>query len=250
MGKLFKYEWKKQMFSKIVISVILLVLIVAFLLGDVLNREGLQSVAMVLMVVVGIFGALYVGIESLLVLNRDLRTKESHMLFMVPRSAYQILGAKLLAAMCQILLTIGLFFAAFFICFTAYLAVNQELGTMLEMLQQLVKEGIKVEISWKTVSLVLAALVVGWINTVAIGFLSIISVRTIFVKSKLATPMAVVVFLVLSYAMSWISSKILGMSTKAETDFYYLGIQALVMAVISVALLLLSGWMAEKKLSV
>lgn len=250
MGKLFKYEWKKQMFSKIVIGVMLVVLIAVFLLGTVLDKENWQAVSMVLMVVVGSFGAMYVGIESLLVLNRDLRTKESHMLFMVPRSAYQILGAKLLAAMSQILFTAVLFFATFFICFTAYLAANQELGNLLGMVQQLLKEGIDVEVNWKNMFLFLAELFVSWVNIIAIGFLAIISVRTVLVKTKLATPIAVVVFLILSSGMNWISNKIWGMSAGPDEDVLYLIIQAVVMGVISVVMLLASGWMAEKKLSV
>ena len=45
---------------------------------------------------VGMFVFFYMGIESLLILNRDLKTKQSHMLWMVPMQSWKILG---LAAM-------------------------------------------------------------------------------------------------------------------------------------------------------
>ena len=44
----------------------------------------------------------YMGIESLLILNRDLKTKQSHMLWMVPMPSWKILGAKYIAAALQI----------------------------------------------------------------------------------------------------------------------------------------------------
>ena len=84
MGKIFKYEWKKQMFSKYVIGGILLVLTLIFMLGTMLEREEWQATSLVLLVVAGAFTSMYIGVECLLVLNRDLRTKESHMLFMIP----------------------------------------------------------------------------------------------------------------------------------------------------------------------
>ncbi len=43
-----------------------------------------------------IFGVIYIGIESVNVLHRDLNTKQSYMLFLTPKSSYQILGAKIL----------------------------------------------------------------------------------------------------------------------------------------------------------
>ena len=101
MGKIFKYEWKKQMFSKYVIGGILLVLTLIFMLGTMLEREEWQATSLVLLVVAGAFTSMYIGVECLLVLNRDLRTKESHMLFMIPYPAYTILGAKILAAVCR-----------------------------------------------------------------------------------------------------------------------------------------------------
>ena len=116
MGKIFKYEWKKQMFSKYVIGGILLVLTLIFMIGTMLEREEWQATSLVLLVVAGafIFDVYRCGMD-LLVLNRDrAEQRRSHMLFMIPYPAYTILGAKILAAVCQILLTAALFVGAFF----------------------------------------------------------------------------------------------------------------------------------------
>ncbi len=250
MLMLFKYEWKKQMNSKLIIGCALLALCAFYVLGTLLKKEGWPEIAMVLLALVGMFAAIYVGIESLLVLDKDIRTKESHMLFMVPRSAYQILAAKILAAICQILLTMVMFGAAFMICFTAYMAANESLADMLDYLRQMVEEMFEVEIEWDMVLLVLISMFVSWINMIASGFAAIISVRTALTRTKLAGILAVAVYLLINWGTNWMTGKINGLSTGADTEmlYYCLGLGAT--AVVTVILLVFSGWMAEKKLSV
>ena len=201
MGKIFKYEWKKQMFSKYVIGGILLVLTLIFMLGTMLEREEWQATSLVLLVVAGAFTSMYIGVECLLVLNRDLRTKESHMLFMIPYPAYTILGAKILAAVCQILLTAALFVGAFFLCFSAYLAANSSFGQFFEILKRVLNEWVEIDITWNWMLLGIGQLIISWIGMIAAGFTAIIAVRTVFVQSKLATPLAIVLFFVLNWGM-------------------------------------------------
>ena len=156
MLKLFKYEWRKQIGSKIIIGCILLALCVFYVLGTLLKKDGWSELAMVFLVLAGVFASIYVGIESLLVLDRDVRTKESYMLFMVPKPAYQILAAKILAAICQILLTMVMFGTAFMVCFTVYMAANESLATMLDFLKQYIERIFEIEIEWDMVLLVLS----------------------------------------------------------------------------------------------
>ena len=146
MGKIFKYEWKKQMFSKHVIGGILARAHADIHARHDAGKEDWQATSLVLLVVAGAFTSMYIGVECLLVLNRDLRTKESHMLFMIPYPAYTILGAKILAAVCQILLTAALFAGAFFLCFSAYLAANSSFGQFFEILKRVLNEG------WRSIS--------------------------------------------------------------------------------------------------
>lgn len=247
MGKIVKYEWKKQLFSKIVIGAVLLVLTLLYVIGTLAHKENWQEISLVFLIMAGVFSSMYVGIESLLVLNRDLRTKESHMLFMIPHSAYEILGAKILVAFCEILLTAVLFAAAFFLCFTAYVAANDGFARFLTVLQGLIRESIEVEITWQQAGIAAGMLFVSWIGVIAAGFVSIISVRTVLVKSRFATPIAVVVFLILNWGMGKISGVFL---EHIPTLMQAFAIDTAVTAVITVLLLVLAGWMAEKKLSV
>lgn len=250
MLKLFKYEWKKQLGSKLIIACILLALCAFYVLGTVLHKEGWPELVMVFLVLAGMFAAIYVGVESLLVLNRDIRTKESYMLFMVPKSAYQILAAKILAAICQIFLTLVMFGAAFMICFTAYMAANESLADMLNIMRQYAEEMFEVEIEWNVVLRGILTMFVAWISMIASGFLAIISVRTVLSRTKLAGLLAFVVYVLLNWGTSELGAKAVELFAPSGSVVLRESILLGVMAVIALICLILSGWLAEKKLSV
>ena len=116
MVKLLKYEMKKQQTSRMVIGSILLVCVLGFALGMLLGREKLAAVSLAVMMLATFFVVFYVGIESILVLNRDLKTKQSYMLWMVPKSIWEILGSKFLAAILQMLIVFVMYVAVGLIC--------------------------------------------------------------------------------------------------------------------------------------
>ena len=103
MGRLIKYELKKQQTSRNIILALLLVFLLAFAAGIFSDNGNMVGISMGLEIFVGMFVFFYMGIESLLILNRDLKTKQSHMLWMVPMPSWKILGAKYIAAALQIL---------------------------------------------------------------------------------------------------------------------------------------------------
>ncbi len=118
MGKLIKYEWKKQRTSRMVIFAMLAVGILAFIWGMIFDDENVNAagIIVVLMFSMSFLVLLYTGIESILVLNRDLRTKQSYMLWMVPKSIWEILGSKFISAILQMFVVFASFVAAGCIC--------------------------------------------------------------------------------------------------------------------------------------
>lgn len=86
MGRLIKYELKKQQTSRNIILALLLVFLLAFAAGIFSDNGNMVGISMGLEIFVGMFVFFYMGIESLLILNRDLKTKQSHMLWMVPHA--------------------------------------------------------------------------------------------------------------------------------------------------------------------
>ena len=117
MGKIIKYEWRKQRTSRLIILFGLLIGLITF----AINERIAFAVSIILMLC-GLLVIFYTGIESLLVFNKDLRTKQSHMLWMLPKSVWEILGGKFLAAILQMLFVFAAFTASGFACLTIAIA--------------------------------------------------------------------------------------------------------------------------------
>ena len=94
MGRLIKYELKKQQTSRNIILALLLVFLLAVVVGTFTENGNTVGISVMLEMFVGMFVFFYMGIESLLILNRDLKTKQSHMLWMVPMQSWKDPGSK------------------------------------------------------------------------------------------------------------------------------------------------------------
>ena len=108
MGKLIKYELRKQRTSRMVIFIALAITLIGFWAGLLFKNESLMAVCIAVMIAGAFLVLFYTGIESILVLNRDLRTKQSYMLWMLPKSVWEILGAKFISAILQMLIVFGI----------------------------------------------------------------------------------------------------------------------------------------------
>ena len=90
MGKLIKYELRKQRTSRLVILAALAVGLLTFWGGLLFDNSNVMGVTIALMFGAAILVLFYTGIEGVLVLNRDLRTRQSYMLWIsaapLPRS--------------------------------------------------------------------------------------------------------------------------------------------------------------------
>ena len=108
MRKLIKYELRKQRTSRMVIFIALAITLIGFWAGLLFKNESLMAVCIAVMIAGAFLVLFYTGIESILVLNRDLRTKQSYMLWMLPKSVWEILGAKFISAILQMLIVFGI----------------------------------------------------------------------------------------------------------------------------------------------
>ena len=111
MKNLIKYEFRKTLFVKLILLALTGAAELVFLFG-LLRGEDSNAIpfGIVLLTMLAIAGITFIGIHSALSLYRDLTTKQSYMLFLTPRSSYQILGAKIVENGLSILIS-GAFFA-------------------------------------------------------------------------------------------------------------------------------------------
>lgn len=254
MGKLIKYEWKKQRTSRLVIMAALAVGILAFVWGLIFDKGNASAagIVVVLMFSMAFLVLLYTGIESILVLNRDLRTKQSYMLWMVPKSIWEILGAKFIAAILQMFVVFVSFIVAGCICLGVAVVEYGGIRTVFEMADVFAQKVLSVNISWGDLFMLCTSVFVAWTDIICIGFLSVILARTVLVKSRFAGLLAVIIFFAINFAVDKVMN-ILYYIPAFEDARVFAGWNPwdiVYYIFIGVVLFGVSGWVADKKLSV
>lgn len=231
MGRLIKYELKKQQTSRNIILALLLVFLLAFAAGIFSDNGNMVGISMGLEIFVGMFVFFYMGIESLLILNRDLKTKQSHMLWMVPMPSWKILGAKYIAAALQI-----------FCISAAYVLA----GTACVM-TMIAKEG-----AWKELmQAILLFFFLAWTSVIATGFLAIIVSRTVLINSRFAGIVSLILFFVINGIVEYVYNLFARYEVLGIHKGLYIGIAEYgFYIVVCVGLFAISSVLAEKKLSV
>lgn len=217
MLKLMKYELRKTAFSKLVLLVITAVAEIAFLIGVFWKKDNILAMGIIFLVMCTIFGVIYIGIESVNVLHRDLNTKQSYMLFLTPKSSYQILGAKILENGISIIMA-GAFFAAL-------AAIDVTVAT-------LYIGGLK-----EMINLVSSFMEVNW---------SVILSASVLAGKKGSGIAGFLIFLVISSVIGKLLDLIPVLESMELTFVLYIAASFAIAAVLYV----ISGWIMEKKLSV
>ena len=248
MGKIIKYEWRKQRTARLIILFGLAVCLLAFLAGIILKKDTTVALSIGIMFAGAFLVIFYTGIESLLVFNRDLRTKQSHMLWMIPKSVWEILGGKFIAAILQMFFVFAAFTVAGCICFTVGMMKVGGIKMLFDAAKQLADAILLGGVDWKWFLIVMLFMFVAWAEIIMIGFLAIIISRTLFLNSKFAGLFSVILF----FVINWIVEK--GYSLICDLfhvsaleiqiwDFVYY-------AVVGIVLFVVSGVLADQKLSV
>ena len=219
MGKLIKYELRKQRASRMVIFIALAIALVGFWTGILFMNNTLLGVsaaamlfgAVFVLFYTGIEGILvfnrdlrtlfYTGIEGILVFNRDLRTKQSYMLWMLPRSIWEILGAKFISAILQMLIVFGISCAAVGISTAGAVLTIGGLSDFLRMLQNVSKAFVEGGLNWGDLVSLAFLLFLSWTLIIMTGFLAVILARTVLVKSRFAGLLAVILFFVINFVI-------------------------------------------------
>ncbi|MDY4693664.1 MAG: hypothetical protein SO401_08990 [Blautia sp.] len=247
MQKLMKYEFRKTMFSKVILLVITAISELAYLAGIFLKWENGLMIGIVGLALCGIIGIFYIGVESLIIFQKDLNTKQSYMLFLVPRNSYQILGAKVLENGISIFIT-GAFFAALAaLDFTVGILYIGGLKEFIDVVTRAFSYlSVQIQVDPVHMVLVLFSMLTSWLMMIVIGNLAIVLSATVFSGKKFSGFISFLLFLVIS----WISGKGLDLISQLASGRVS---DVLVIAgglVILACMYLLTGWIMEKKLSV
>ena len=239
MGRLIKYELKKQQTSRNIILALLLVFLLAVVVGTFTENGNTVGISVMLEMFVGMFVFFYMGIESLLILNRDLKTKQSHMLWMVPMQSWKILGAKYIAAILQIFFISAAYVLAAIACILSLIAKMdawEELFKGLRIGAEWLFQG---NMDWITLMAIFLFFFLAWTCVIATGFLAVIVSRTVLINSRFAGIVSFIYNLFAKYGLMGIHSGL------------YIGIGECAFYIVAcIILFVISSVLAEKKLSV
>lgn len=254
MGRLIKYELKKQQTSRNIILALLGVFLLVFAVGLFTDNGNMVGISVVLELFFGMFVFFYMSIESLLILNRDLKTKQSHMLWMVPMPSWKILGAKYIAAILQIFFISVAYALAGVLCILSMIAkadVWKEFFEALRTVGEWVMQGHIQITDIATLLAMLLLMFLGWTSVIATGFLAVIISRTVLINSRFAGIVSFILFFVINGVIECIYRFFEKYAIMGIHEGVYIGIaEYIFFIIINVILFVISSVLAEKKLSV
>lgn len=239
-------ELRKTAFSKLVLLVITAVAEIAFLIGVFWKKDNILAMGIIFLVMCTIFGVIYIGIESVNVLHRDLNTKQSYMLFLTPKSSYQILGAKILENGISIIMA-GAFFASLAaIDMTVATLYIGGLKEMINLVSSFMKVNWSVTFTPAEAAFYFFGLLASWIVFIVNADLSVILSASVLAGKKGSGIAGFLIFLVISSVIGKLLDLIPVLKSMELTFVLYIAASFAIAAVLYV----ISGWIMEKKLSV
>ncbi len=253
MLKLMKYEFRKTMFTKLILLGITAVAEAAFLISLYTNKEGSLAASIGILTLLAIGGVLVIGLQSVLTLHHDMNTRQSYMLFMTPNSSYRILGAKVLECGLSILLTGAFYFALGALDISLLFAKEGMLSQLWDTIQEMLKsitfangQSI-ISLDMKGMAVLVFSLLSGWINTVTTAYLAVTVSAALLNGKRFNGLVSFVLFLALSWAGGWLERFATQSIPSIETKLLVQGGIALAVAVI---MYIATAQIMERKLSV
>ena len=248
MLKLVKYEFRKQLFSKVMILVILALLQVGFMIGLFFEKERLLATSMGLYLFLSIASVLFVAFESINTYSNDLKTKQSYMLFLTPNSTYKIVGAKVLSTIVTIGLTAAVFVGATLIDFAAVLVKYDKVAKVIELIQEFSAKLFQANIDYAYIISFVIYFLFDLIAILIIGMASITLSATFLSNSKGKAVVSIIFFFGINFVLGRIEGWVLPARSLTSTDPYY--INCVWSLGVIVVFYFLTSYMLDKKVSV
>lgn len=99
MLKMIKYEYRRGIFSLLVVFFALAILEAYFLISTLVKNQTHSSISISLLFVASTCCIIFVFAYGVISYNNDLKNKYGYMVFMTPLSTYKIIGAKLVSTL-------------------------------------------------------------------------------------------------------------------------------------------------------
>lgn len=206
MGKLIKYEFRKQLMSKIVVGALVLITQLLLAAGLIFDNGDWAGFGMGGLGVLTVMALFYFSFESIITYSHDLKTKQSYMLFLTPRNMYQIVGAKMITTVLQIFVAGAAFIAIFIGDALIVCAVKGNIKELIEVLTEFFKAFTGVKIRLVEVIYVLLMVLVAWLEFILMAMFAITLSTTLFANKKYKGVVSVVIY----FVTEWLVGKVAG----------------------------------------
>ena len=212
MKNLLKYEFRKTLLTKLVILGITVVAQLIYLAGIWgKDREGTVVAGMLLLFFTATFGILFIGLQSVITLHRDMNTKQSYMLFMTTNSCYKILGAKMLENFLSMLLGGAFFFGLGVLDISILIRRYGQVDSLYEAFQSILRTfGWDFKLDAGYLASICFSLLSGWFATITAAFLADVVSSALLNGKKFNYLVSFVLFLALSYLMGKVGNAVAG----------------------------------------
>lgn len=193
MFALLKYEYRKTLVSKLLMLAGSVLAECIFLIGAIFNIDVLVSTGVGLLVFVAVCSFIYVLCEVMYSFELELKNKQSFMMFLTPKSSFEIMGAKTIQNL-STLVVLALFFGTLAIvdinCFTSHSVAEifSIFAKTFEMIFPFTKP-------LGGIVFVILCLFFGWLCLLQLGFASIVIAKTLSNGKILASIIEFVVVL-------------------------------------------------------
>ncbi len=253
MGKLLKYEMRKSWLMKLIVlgvtAVVELVFLVSLFLRDSNGSTDPLTFGMsALLLFIASSAVTLIGIQSVLTLHRDMNTKQGYMLFMTPKSSFQILGAKTLENGLSIALTGAFFFLLGMLDVTLLMSRMGQLEQLWSFFKDFVSAlNSEISLSWQSLLLLVVSLLTGWLGTISIAYFADIISSALLNGKKVNGLLTFLFFILLSVLLGWIQGLFRFEGQSVDTSLI---IQSVVSLVFAAVMYVLSSLVMDRYLSV
>ncbi|ABX41659.1 ABC transporter permease [Lachnoclostridium phytofermentans] len=247
MFKLIKYELRKQWFSKLFILIVMGILELSFLFNLIRDNKNSLGITIGIMTFVAFTAIMFVSFECIMTYSKDLKTKQSYMLFLTPNSTYKIVGAKVITSVAQIGITAAFMIGVVILNMSVVMIRYKEIGNTIELIQRLMREVMGLDVDYGLILIAIFAFLLEWIEKVIMGMLAITLSTTFLSNTKGKGIVSLIIFFVLNYIVGRIGKLFMPKSMPMFDTFM---IDAIFMAFVIAAFYLATAWMLDKKVSV
>ncbi len=248
MIKLMKYELRKTMTIKLMILGATALAEIVFLIGLFANKNRMAAIGVGLLAMLAFGGVMIIGVASVVILHRDMNTKQSYMLFMTPNSSYRILGAKVLENGISILVAGAFFFALAALDLTLLFAHEGRLAEFWNWFRDFLRTiDSRITMDASTLMALTFNLLVTWICTVCAAYLGDVISTALLNGKRFNGLVSFLAFIALTSLVGFVQGKTTAGLSGIRTVLLADGGIALVFAAV---MYVLTAQIMERKLSV